>query len=52
MKVLCYNRNLEVIPIDIPWKVSNLDLAMNKISKFVKLDFKGLSNLKISQVDD
>uniref|UniRef100_A0A4W5MXM9 Toll-like receptor 22 n=1 Tax=Hucho hucho TaxID=62062 RepID=A0A4W5MXM9_9TELE len=60
MKVPCYNRNLEVIPIDIPRKVSNLDLAMNKISKFEKLDFKGLSNLKIlnmsrnqiSQVDD
>ncbi|XP_045553630.1 toll-like receptor 13 [Salmo salar] len=60
MKVLCYNRNLEVIPIYIPRKVINLDLAMNKISKIKKLDFKGLSNLKIlnmsrnqiSQVDD
>uniref|UniRef100_A0A8K9UH14 TIR domain-containing protein n=1 Tax=Oncorhynchus mykiss TaxID=8022 RepID=A0A8K9UH14_ONCMY len=47
MKVLCYNRNLEVIPIAIPRKVSNLDLAMNKVSKIEKLDFKGLSNLKI-----
>nr|XP_029516349.1 toll-like receptor 13 [Oncorhynchus nerka] len=60
MKVLCYNRNLEVIPLDIPLKVSNLDLAMNKISKIEKLDFTDLSNLKIlnmsinqiSQVDD
>uniref|UniRef100_A0AAZ3SUR8 TIR domain-containing protein n=1 Tax=Oncorhynchus tshawytscha TaxID=74940 RepID=A0AAZ3SUR8_ONCTS len=60
MKVLCYNRTLEVIPLDIPLKVSNLDLAMNKISKIEKLDFTDLSNLKIlnmsinqiSQVDD
>ncbi|CDQ83879.1 unnamed protein product [Oncorhynchus mykiss] len=58
--ILCYNRNLEVIPSDIPRKVSNLDLAMNKISKIEKLDFTDLSNLKIlnmsknqiSQVDD
>ncbi|XP_064826793.1 toll-like receptor 13 [Oncorhynchus masou masou] len=60
MKVLCYNRNLEVMPINIPCKVSVLDVAMNNISKIGKLDFKGLSNLKIlnmsrnqiSQVDN
>ncbi|XP_064874267.1 LOW QUALITY PROTEIN: uncharacterized protein LOC115129781 [Oncorhynchus nerka] len=47
MKVLCEKRNLEVIPKDIPRKVSVLDVAMNNISKIGKLDFKGLSNLKI-----
>ncbi|KAM9396159.1 uncharacterized protein ACWYII_032282 [Salvelinus alpinus] len=60
MKVLCEKRNLEVTPIDIPQKVCVLDVAMNNISKIGKLDFKGLSNLKIlnmsrnqiSQVDD
>nr|CAJ80696.1 Toll-like receptor 22a [Salmo salar] len=60
MKVLCYNRNLEVMPINILWKVSVLDVAMNNISKIGKFDFKGLSNLKIlnmfmnqiSQVDN
>uniref|UniRef100_A0A4W5NGI6 Toll-like receptor 22 n=1 Tax=Hucho hucho TaxID=62062 RepID=A0A4W5NGI6_9TELE len=60
MKVLCEKRNIEVIPIDIPRKVSVLDVAMNNISTIGKLDFKGLSNLKIlnmsinqiSQVDN
>uniref|UniRef100_A0A8C7M6K2 TIR domain-containing protein n=1 Tax=Oncorhynchus kisutch TaxID=8019 RepID=A0A8C7M6K2_ONCKI len=47
MKVLCEKRNLEVIPKDIPRKVSVFDVAMNNISKIGKLDFKGLSNLKI-----
>ncbi|KAK6325304.1 hypothetical protein J4Q44_G00046460, partial [Coregonus suidteri] len=47
MKVLCEKRNLEVIPINIPLKVSVLDVAMNNISKIRKFDFKGLSTLKI-----
>ncbi|CDQ83880.1 unnamed protein product [Oncorhynchus mykiss] len=58
--ILCYNRNIEVMPINIPCKVSVLDVAMNNISKIRRLDFKGLSNLKIlnmsrnqiSQVDN
>lgn len=56
----CGGSNMKAFPMDIPPKVTTLDLSFNKISKITKQDLKKLTNLSsldlnhniISEIED